>query len=128
VDAPPSVQRAVFALVGVTVATGLWIWTNPETWLAGARMTLWLWALFIAVNGAFIWLLFLAWRRRNWARLTVVAWCVLGWVALALSFRLTNASLSDRTFRVLAVLVEIGACQQLLSKAASTWYRASLDA
>jgi hypothetical protein len=120
---PKPVYRGILALSFATVVTAVSIWTKGEMWDAADRMTFWMWLLFLTINGSFIWLLVLTWKRRNWARWAIAIWCALGWIALAISFATATASPLDRTFQVVTIAIEIWGCMQLFSRSASSWFR-----
>jgi len=122
------VSRGALALAAAMILTGLWVWADPDAWSGAEKMAGWMWGAFAAANGLYVWLLLLTWRRRNWARLAVIVWSVIGWTALFVSFLATQAPPLDRTIQVAIAALEIVGCQQLLSRMASSWYRSRATA
>lgn len=128
-DVPSAVRRGVYALVVATIATGVYIWSYTETWDAAARLSPWMWVLFLVTNGMFVWLLVLTWRGRNWARWATVVWCALGALAILWSFLFSDAgSILDHIVQSAIVAMEVWGCYQLFSKPASSWFRISAAA
>ena len=122
-DVPNSVRRAVYALAAATIATGVYIWSYTETWDTAARMSPWMWALFLLTNGLFVWLLVLTWRGRNWARWATVIWCALGVLAILGSFLFSGAeSTLDYIAQIVIVAIEVWGCYLLFSRPASSWF------
>jgi hypothetical protein len=128
-DVPSAVRRGVYALAVATIATGVYIWSYTETWDAAARMSPWMWTLFLVTNGLFVWLLVLTWRGRNWARWATVIWCALGALAILWSSLFSDAgSILDHIVQSVIVAIEVWGCYQLLSRPASSWFRPSAAA
>jgi hypothetical protein len=124
-DRPIPVRRGVYALALVTIATLVYIWSYTEPWTVTEKM--WMWALvFLPTNGLFAWLLFLTWRRRNWARWAAVLWCVLGAIAVIGSLIYSNPSTVDVAVQSAMIAIEVWGCQQLLSGSAASWFRTAV--
>jgi uncharacterized membrane protein YfcA len=77
----------------------------------------------VIVNGMYLLLLVLIWHRRNWARWAILVWCAIGWVVAAVAFAMINATTFETLFGLVVIALQVWACQQLLSRTASTWFR-----
>ena len=126
---PNSVRRGVYALALATIATAVYVWSDPEMWRIDGDMALWMWGFFLTTNALFVCLLLLTWRRRNWARWATVVWCVVGWLALIASyFYLDTMKTFEGAIELALIAVEVWGCQQLVTRSASLWFRTPVEA
>ena len=122
-DVPAAVRKGVLALAATAVAAvahtaSIQIWETAEPIPAA------MWMLFLGINGLFVLLLVLTWRRHNWARWVAVILTGLGIMAVLWSFTEPGeSSLLEMSIDLSIVAVELWGCYHLVSMSASSWFR-----